>query len=100
MRPGRPFACPARLHTKPKRNCPVAARYVTFNPIRSIGIPFTTYIKPGHMYRAVSEIVPARQILFPEYWQVNALIYALKKKYSPVRPPITWGMTRLKSQEP
>lgn len=53
--------------------------YISFNPIRSIGIECVTYVKPGDMYRSVHAIKQAKAILFPEYWQVNSLVYALKK---------------------
>lgn len=58
-------------------------QYVSFNPHRSIGIPAVRYIKPESMYRFVREIHAAQTILFPEYWQVNTLIYGLKKQVFP-----------------
>ena len=58
-------------------------RYLSFNPHRTIGIPEVTYIKPESMYRFIKEIHGAHKILFPEYWQVNTLIYAFKKEIFP-----------------
>lgn len=57
--------------------------YISFNPFRSIGIPSVKHLKPENMYARLSDIQQAEYILFPEYWQVNALVYALKKKIFP-----------------
>ena len=58
-------------------------RIVTFNPFRTLGIPNVTYIKPENMLMEVDKIREADYILFPEYWQVNTLVYGLKKKIFP-----------------
>jgi ribosomal protein S6--L-glutamate ligase len=58
-------------------------RFVTFNPFRTLGIPNVTYIKPENMFKEVERIKEADFILFPEYWQVNALFYGLKKSIFP-----------------
>ncbi len=54
-------------------------RFITFNPLRTIGIPDLHYIKPELMFRQKEEILQADWVLFPEYWQVNSLVYGLKK---------------------
>lgn len=56
---------------------------ITFNPFRTIGIPNVTYIKPENMFKEIDKIKNAEYILFPEYWQVNSLVYGLKKKIFP-----------------
>ncbi|EOD00218.1 ATP-grasp domain-containing protein [Caldisalinibacter kiritimatiensis] len=58
-------------------------KLVSFNPYRTIGIPGVKYIKPEHMFREIKTIKKADYILFPEYWQVNSLVYGLKKKIFP-----------------
>jgi len=58
-------------------------RLITFNPFRTIGIPKVTYIKPENMFKEIEKIKEADYILFPEYWQVNTLVYGLKKKIFP-----------------
>ncbi|WEG13013.1 hypothetical protein PU629_01250 [Pullulanibacillus sp. KACC 23026] len=58
-------------------------RFITFNPLRTVGIPDSLYIKPEHMLRHKEEILQADWILFPEYWQVNTLVYGLHKKVFP-----------------
>ena len=56
---------------------------ITFYPFRSIGIPNVTYIKPESIFKEIEKIKQANYILFPEYWQVNSLVYGLKKKIFP-----------------
>lgn len=56
---------------------------ITFNPFRTISIPNITYIKPENIFKEVDKIKSADCILFPEYWQVNSLVYGLKKKIFP-----------------
>lgn len=58
-------------------------KLISFNPYRTIGIPNITYIKPENMFREIESIKEADYILFPEYWQVNLLVYGLKKKIFP-----------------
>ncbi|HPA13801.1 MAG TPA: ATP-grasp domain-containing protein [Desulfobacterales bacterium] len=56
---------------------------VSFNPFRSLGIPGTVYVKPEEIFRCKERIRGADWILFPEFWQVNALVYGLKKRIFP-----------------
>ncbi|AZR74172.1 alpha-L-glutamate ligase [Anoxybacter fermentans] len=58
-------------------------RLVSFNPYRSIGVPGVRYIKPEMVFKHREEIAEADWILFPEYWQVNFLVYGLKKRIFP-----------------
>ncbi|WP_077368973.1 ATP-grasp domain-containing protein [Anaerosalibacter sp. Marseille-P3206] len=56
---------------------------ITFDPFRTIGIPNVTYIKPENIFKEIDKVKGADYILFPEYWQVNSLVYGLKKKIFP-----------------
>lgn len=58
-------------------------RLISFNPYRSLGIPGVGYLKPERMFFDREIIAQADWILFPEYWQVNSLSYALKKRIFP-----------------
>lgn len=51
--------------------------------MRTIGIPQCAYIKPELMFRHKEDITEAKWVLFPEYWQVNALVYALNARIFP-----------------
>jgi len=56
---------------------------VSFDAFRSMGIPGVKYLKPETMYDNRELVQNADWILFPEYWQVNTLVYAWKKKIFP-----------------
>ncbi|MDQ0340071.1 ribosomal protein S6--L-glutamate ligase [Caldalkalibacillus uzonensis] len=58
-------------------------KLVTFQPMRTIGLPNVSYIKPEHLFKEKQTIAEADWILFPEYWQVNVLVYGLKKRIFP-----------------
>ena len=59
---------------------------ITFDALRGFGIPGTTYIKPDNLVAHLPAVQAADWLLFPEYWQVNALYYGLHK---PVFPSIS-----------
>ncbi len=56
---------------------------ISFDPFRTLGIPNTSYVKPELIFKEREIILNANWILFPEYWQVNLLHYAWKKKIFP-----------------
>lgn len=58
-------------------------KLITFNPFRTLGISNVTYIKPENMFNEIEKLKKADVLLFPEYWQVNTLVYGLKKKIFP-----------------
>lgn len=58
-------------------------RLISFNAYRTIGIPSVQYIKPAHMFREIEAIQQADVVLFPETWQLPALVYGLKKTIFP-----------------
>ncbi len=54
---------------------------ISFNLFRTLGLPDTTYIKPEdylkHPLNFAEQLRQADWVLFPEYWQLNALVYGL-----------------------
>ena len=56
---------------------------ISFDPLRTLDIPTAKPIKPEHWLQEKEQLLQADWILFPEYWQVNALVYALKKRIFP-----------------
>lgn len=56
---------------------------VSFDPIRTLEIPDIKIVKPEHWFRSRDLIAGADWVLFPEYWQINPLVYAWKKKIFP-----------------
>ncbi|SER44555.1 ribosomal protein S6--L-glutamate ligase [Gracilibacillus ureilyticus] len=70
-------------------------KMISFNPFRTIGIPGVRYIKPELMFQEIEEIREADLILFPETWQVNTLVYGLKKKIFPSIETIQIGTNKI-----
>lgn len=58
-------------------------RLLSFDPLRSLGVPGARPVKPTDWFRRRAEILESDWLLFPEYWQVNALVYAWKKRIFP-----------------
>ncbi|MBN8413852.1 hypothetical protein LCL99_08390 [Halomonas denitrificans] len=58
-------------------------KLITFDPLRSLGISQARYIKPDHMDEHRQELAEADALLFPEYWQINALAYGLGQRVFP-----------------
>lgn len=51
---------------------------VSFNVFRTLGFPDTTVLKPEHFLRHKPLLQEADWVVFPEYWQLNALVHGLK----------------------
>lgn len=58
-------------------------RLVSFDPLRTIDIPDTIYVKPERWTDHRDLIQQADFLLFPEYWQVNGLCFGLRKRIFP-----------------
>ena len=58
-------------------------QFVSFNPLRTLHLSGARYIKPELYIRHLDEVQQADWILFPEYWQVNTLVYGLQKRIFP-----------------
>ncbi|MDV2685305.1 RimK family alpha-L-glutamate ligase [Alkalihalophilus lindianensis] len=69
--------------------------FVTFNPFRTIGIPGIKYVKPEHLFDEREKINEADVCLFPENWQVNALVYGMKKNIFPSIQSIQLGFNKI-----
>lgn len=70
-------------------------KLVSFNPFRTIGMPGVRYVKPEHMFKDVDIIKEADVVLFPETWQVPALVYGLKKKIFPSIETLQLGFSKV-----
>ena len=51
---------------------------VSFNVFRTLGFPDTTFLKPEHFLRHKPLLQEADWVVFPEYWQLSALVHGLK----------------------
>ncbi len=58
-------------------------KLVTFDILRTLDIPRVEFIKPEHWFRHKDTVHGADWVLFPEYWQVNPLVYGWKKRIFP-----------------
>ncbi len=56
---------------------------LSFDPLRTLHLPNTVAVKPEHWFARKHEVLQADWVLFPEYWQVNALVYAWRKRIFP-----------------
>jgi ribosomal protein S6--L-glutamate ligase len=56
---------------------------VSFDVFRTLGFPDTTVLKPGQMFASKDLLREADWVLFPEYWQLNALLYGLNCRVFP-----------------
>jgi ribosomal protein S6--L-glutamate ligase len=55
----------------------------SFDIFRTLGLPNTTNFKPESFLQHRAELQAADWVLFPEYWQLNALIYGLHCRVFP-----------------
>jgi len=58
-------------------------RFVSFDAFRTCRLPGVTYVKPDLCFEQKQLISDADVCLFPEYWQVNSLVFGLKKNIFP-----------------
>jgi ribosomal protein S6--L-glutamate ligase len=56
---------------------------ISFDPLRTMNLPGVTVVKPEHFFKQIDRIRTADWILFPDYWQVNALVFGLKRRIFP-----------------
>ncbi|MFN2362389.1 MAG: RimK family alpha-L-glutamate ligase [Marinobacter sp.] len=58
-------------------------KLVSFDIFRTLGFPDTTVLKPEHFLAHKELLKNADWVLFPEYWQLNALVHGLKCRVFP-----------------
>jgi len=58
-------------------------KLVSFDALRTLNLPDTTYVKPELFYRELSLIRAADWVLFPQYWQLNTLVFGLGARIFP-----------------
>ncbi|MEX1032620.1 MAG: hypothetical protein WDZ30_04620 [Cellvibrionaceae bacterium] len=68
---------------------------VSFDVFRSLGLPNTRFLKPEHFYAHTLELQQADWVLFPEYWQLNALIYGLNCRVFPSQASYLIGHNKI-----
>lgn len=58
-------------------------KLISFDVFRTLGFPDTRVIKPEHFFAHKEALAEADWVLFPGYWQLNALLYGLKCRIFP-----------------
>ncbi|NVK43633.1 MAG: hypothetical protein HWE39_20505 [Oceanospirillaceae bacterium] len=58
-------------------------KLVSFDAFRTLRLPETNYIKPELFFTHLTDVREADWVLFPEYWQINSLVFGLKRRIFP-----------------
>lgn len=74
---------------------PRVNRLVSFDPYQTLGMAGVTPMKPEEMFRRRAEVAAADWVLFPEEWQLPALVYALKCRIFPSVPSYRLGQDKV-----
>lgn len=69
--------------------------WVSFDIFRTLGFADTLQIKPEQLFKFRDEISSASWVLFPEYWQLNALTYGLKARVFPSEASYRLGHNKI-----
>jgi ribosomal protein S6--L-glutamate ligase len=70
-------------------------RLISFDVFRTLGFPNTQVLKPNNCFRHKTELQEADWVLFPEYWQLNALTIGLKCKVFPSQASYLIGHNKI-----
>jgi len=58
-------------------------RFVSFDPFRTLRLRDVTYVKPEEFWEHRELLTRAACLLFPDYWQIHALVYGLRARIFP-----------------
>lgn len=58
-------------------------KLVSFDAFRTLRLTEARYIKPELFFTHLNEVSEADWVLFPEYWQVNPIVFGQKKRIFP-----------------
>lgn len=56
---------------------------LSFDALRTYDFKHISYMKPEHLFKEKKLVMNADWIIYPPYWQVNTLVYGLKKNIFP-----------------
>ncbi len=56
---------------------------LSFDALRTYDFKHISYMKPEHLFKEKERVMNADWIIYPPYWQVNTLVYGLKKDIFP-----------------
>mgnify|MGYP003649356290 FL=1 len=69
--------------------------WISFDIFRTLGFNDTKQLKPEQIFKHRDEISSADWVLYPEYWQLNALIYGLKARVFPSQASYLLGHNKI-----
>ena len=69
--------------------------WISFDIFRTLGFDDTKQLKPEQIFKHKDEISAADWVLYPEYWQLNALIYGLKARVFPSQASYLLGHNKI-----
>lgn len=69
--------------------------WISFDIFRTLGFNDTKQLKPEQIFKHREEISAADWVLYPEYWQLNALIYGLKARVFPSQASYLLGHNKI-----
>ncbi|GAA4093023.1 hypothetical protein [Zhongshania borealis] len=69
--------------------------WISFDIFRTLGFNDTKQLKPEQIFKHRDEISAADWVLYPEYWQLNALIYGLKARVFPSQASYLLGHNKI-----
>jgi ribosomal protein S6--L-glutamate ligase len=69
--------------------------WISFDIFRTLGFNDTKQLKPEQIFKHRDEISNADWVLYPEYWQLNALIYGLKARVFPSQASYLLGHNKI-----
>ncbi|MBW2941020.1 ATP-grasp domain-containing protein [Zhongshania aquimaris] len=69
--------------------------WISFDVFRTLGFNDTLQLKPEQIFKHKDDITSADWVLYPEYWQLNALIYGLKAKVFPSQASYLLGHNKI-----
>src|SRR5690554_3197602 len=69
--------------------------WVSFDIFRTLGFADTLQLKPEQVFTHKSDISSAAWVLYPEYWQLNALVYGLKARVFPSEASYRLGHNKI-----
>ncbi|HKI73744.1 MAG TPA: hypothetical protein VJ998_03840, partial [Pseudomonadales bacterium] len=70
-------------------------KWVSFDPFRTQGFPDTTLLKPDQLFANLDLLRAAECVLFAEYWQIGAVVFALKRRVFPSLPSYLLGHDKI-----
>lgn len=69
--------------------------WISFDVFRSLGFVDTQVLKPDDIFRCREDISNADWVLYPEYWQLNALVYGLNARVFPSEASYRLGHNKI-----